>query len=197
MPTVSREQGKATFPKHMALCSSAASRFFPTGSYRKTFVGYLHSLDDNQDPKSPFLQRASNWTASPGDQSQWWPLHTEQNWLNAHLLPCSFSKASRSITFISDTLFYWRIVMEINVRMASVQKFKDSLVKSNINGSYPAVWQSFFFWYFSLGTSSYGYTTCSIVRRNVRINYLRTTQKQVKFSSFGCNTSPLTLDTLL
>lgn len=48
MLTVSRELGKTKFPKDMALCASAASRFLPTDSYRKAFVGYLHSLDDTR-----------------------------------------------------------------------------------------------------------------------------------------------------
>lgn len=137
------DREEATLPKHMAVCESVASRSFPTGSYRKTFVGHLAFSRWYRHLKSSSLQR-SNWTASPGAHSQRWPLHTQQNWLNVHLRPCSFSKASRSITSISDTLFYWRFLAEINVSMAAVQKCKDSLEKSNINGSYLAVWQSFF-----------------------------------------------------
>lgn len=145
---------EATFPKHMAQRASAASRSFPAGFYRKTFVGHFAFSRWYQDLKSSSLQRSNNWTESPGVHSQWWPLHTQQNWLNVHSFTCSFSKASRSITLISDTLFYWRFLVEINASMAAVQKCKDSLEKSNINGSYLAVWQSFFHWYFSLGTSS-------------------------------------------
>lgn len=170
----------------MAQCASAASRSFPAGFYRKTFVGHFAFSRWYQDLKSS-LQRSSNWTESPGVHSQRWPLHTQQNWLNVHSLTCSFSKASRSITLISDTLFYWRFLVEINASMAAVQKCKDSLEKSNINGSYLAVWQSFFHWYFSLGTSSYGCTIgCALWLGEMfcQIKRLSTTQKQVKYSGF-------------
>ena len=192
-------RGEAAFPKHVALCASAASKSFPQGSYRKASVGHFSFSGRHWDVKSSSLQRRINWTASPGAHSQWWPLHTQQNWLNVHLLPWSFSKASRSITLISDTLFYWRFLAEINVSMATVQKSKDSL-KSNLNGSYLAIWQSFFRWYFSLGTSSYGRNigyALWVGEMFCQIKCLSTTRKQVKCRLLGCDTSPLTLETLL